>query len=268
MKRISAASFVVEPGDLWQRRIARRFFDRAPRMASHAGEDAFVFPGESQRTVPSRSVRWRDDRLTTADGWTRAMLLAEASVEAEVIFPSYAWSLLALRDEAFRAACFRAYNNWMFDFCIASSKRFHSAILIPGAESGCAEIERGAKRRAKAAIIGVDDDDRAAVDSVLRCAAAQKMAVVLAKRGGATPVDDLAAFSRQSAALVGRYAASGTRFVLLGGSPSAPTAGVLPVMTNSSVAGAAWAILGDSANLKNAGPSAFARDNAAAFYGL
>jgi hypothetical protein len=44
-KPISADSHVVEPPDLWTKRIDRKYLDRAPRVVEEEDQDYFVCPG-------------------------------------------------------------------------------------------------------------------------------------------------------------------------------------------------------------------------------
>ena len=81
MRRVSAASFIVEPANLWQRRIARRFLDQAPRVEMADGEAAFRLPSADIRT-PLASVAWHDDPIASqTDPWPRAEALEAAGID-------------------------------------------------------------------------------------------------------------------------------------------------------------------------------------------
>src|ERR1700729_1727251 len=44
---VSAGSHIAEPPDLWTTRMDRQFRDRAPRLVSHEGGDAYVIDGNA-----------------------------------------------------------------------------------------------------------------------------------------------------------------------------------------------------------------------------
>jgi predicted TIM-barrel fold metal-dependent hydrolase len=261
MRRVSGASFIVEPANLWQRRIVRRFLHQAPRVEVADGE--FRLPSENVR-IALASVPWHADPIANqADPWLRAAALEAAGIDAEVIYPTFAWSLLAIADEAFHVASLRAFNDWLMDFCGASPWRFTAAALVSGGESGQAELSRCVARGARTAIIGVNGRDP--IDALLQAAIAADIPVLLVEAGGATPASDLSLFARQTERLVVAHAASGARFVVLGpGSETGPE--ILRVTVDPSDGGTAWGML--NGRIESRGDEAFLRGNAIRFHGL
>lgn len=263
MRRVSAASFIVEPANLWQRRIARRFLDQAPRVDSANGETAFRLPSADIR-IPLASVAWHADPIASqTDPWPRAEALEAAGIDAEVVYPTFAWSLLAITDEAFRMASLRAYNDWLADFCGASPWRFNSAALVSGGESGRAELSRCIARGARVAIIGVDGCEPIA--ALLQAAVAADIPALLVRAGGATPASDLSLFAGEAEQLAVDHADLGARFVVLG--PGGETGGsVLRVTADQIHGGTAWGLLGGQ--IECGGDEAFLHGNGIRFHGL
>lgn len=263
MSRVSAASFVIEPGNLWQRRISRRFLEQAPRIVTLRAQPTFAVP-LGNIAVPVRSVGWHADEIAAlTDPWARAEALEAAGIEAEIIYPTFAWSLFAIEDEAFRLSCLRCYNDWLIDLCAASPWRFGFAALIAGGEAGEAELERCAARNARAAIIAADTEDVAR--PALKAAALLDIPVALLRSHGPLPTHDLQSFARESEVLAEQYAGQGNRFVVLGGVARAGSE-MLHIREREVADGGAWGLLGQSAIAT--GDARFQRDAAAEFHGL
>jgi predicted TIM-barrel fold metal-dependent hydrolase len=72
-------------------------------------------------------------------------------------------SLFRIRDPQLQAACFRAYNDWLADFCAAAPGRLVGVALIALTDvaAGVAELERCARRGLRGAMIwSASPDDR------------------------------------------------------------------------------------------------------------
>ena len=196
MDAISGCSFVIEPDDLWRRHILRRYLNVAPRIA----DGNFSCASQPDVSIPLASVPWVGQPLTTADQAERADQARAYGVGAEVVFPTFAWSLFSLQDPDFAAACMRAYNVWFSSVASSSPLRFYGAAMIPSGEAGRAEVERCAKMTFRALVIAADSPDILPHD-LLGAAAAVNLPVVLALRGSATPATDFERFTRESAGL-------------------------------------------------------------------
>lgn len=91
---ISADSHVNEPHDLWTR-----------RLPSSLQSDEVTFPAV------------RDGNLKGGtDGRQRLQEMAQDGVSAEVLYPSRAASLYALKDPAQQETSFRIYNEWIREY--------------------------------------------------------------------------------------------------------------------------------------------------------
>ena len=104
---ISADSHVVEAADFMERRLPAGLKSRAPRFPEERiGENHQAHPGGRD---PSKRLE-----EMTADG-----------VNAEVLYPSYPMSLYSMEreDADLQAACFRAYNDWIIEYCAVAPER-------------------------------------------------------------------------------------------------------------------------------------------------
>ncbi len=170
---ISADSHMTEPPDLWVERIDRKFRDRAPRVV--VGEQGgkhglwFLCEGLEPRPVagtfaagktPEELAKFQKAGGEDArpGGWDPAERLKDMAidgVEAEVLYTTLGFRLFGLTDARFQAAIFRAYNDWLADFCAYDSRRFAGLALISllEVEEGVKELERCAGRGLKGAMI-------------------------------------------------------------------------------------------------------------------
>lgn len=168
----SADSHVIEPADVWTARMDRRFGDRAPRVVKRAGDregDFFVAEGLRPFPVAGFAVAGVDPKqfgAAMAAGYPGVRPSAWDPVErikdqerdgvvGEVLYPSLGMRLFQLEDGELRAASFRAYNDWLADYCAHSPSRLAGVAMIsldePGA--GIAELEHAAQKGLRGAMI-------------------------------------------------------------------------------------------------------------------
>jgi predicted TIM-barrel fold metal-dependent hydrolase len=169
---LSADSHVIEPADVWTARIDRRFAERAPKVVKRAGDregDFFVAEGLRPFPVAGFAVAGVDpkdfaDRMARGypgvrpSAWDPELRLKDQErdgVSAEVLYPSLGMRLFQLDDGALRAASFRAYNDWLADYCAPSPRRLAGVAMIPldDVAEGVGELERCAKKGLKGAMI-------------------------------------------------------------------------------------------------------------------
>jgi predicted TIM-barrel fold metal-dependent hydrolase len=152
----SAASHVVEPSDLWLSRLGRPWRDKAPRIEERGDCDWFVIPNSGVQEKPV-GHRYLDVRPGAYDPAAR---LADQDLEgviAEVIYPG--WMILhEISEFDFKAACFRAYNDWLLDdFCACAPDRLLGAALLPVGngpiEVAVAEARRAAGKGAREVLL-------------------------------------------------------------------------------------------------------------------
>jgi len=139
----SADSHIVEPPEVWDR-VEARYRDRAPRLVTELpGHDlpgeAYVF--EQLRPIPvtrfigagqmhdkAKWAAFQSHGFDAAPASLRdpaARLVEQDSdgVNGEVIFPTMGMVILAGKDDALKAACFRAVNAYIADYCSVDRNR-------------------------------------------------------------------------------------------------------------------------------------------------
>lgn len=170
---ISADSHVIEPGNLWLEYIQPKYRDRAPRLVKGDDHDSYVCDGAellpigsvAAAGVPGDKVT-RHGRFEThvpRGGWdphARLPDMKKDGVEAEVLYPTMAMRLFALKDPEFQLACFQAYNNWVADYCKPYPKQLKAVGLIPmdDIETAVAELQRCRKLGLPGASIAIYQD--------------------------------------------------------------------------------------------------------------
>jgi predicted TIM-barrel fold metal-dependent hydrolase len=162
---LSADSHVVEPADLWTTRIDAAYRDRAPRVVREAPgvPDGDWFVCENLRPFPVAgfAVAGLDPadfgkgimagipgvRPGAFDPVQRLRDQDRDGVGGEVIYPSLAMFLYGIKDAELRHASFRAYNNWLAEFCSHAPQRLAGIALAPmdDVAQAVAELERAAK---------------------------------------------------------------------------------------------------------------------------
>ncbi|HUY27155.1 MAG TPA: amidohydrolase family protein [Candidatus Binataceae bacterium] len=168
----SADSHVIEPADVWTTRIEPRFADRAPRVVKRIADregDFFVAEGLHPFPVAGFAVAGVDPKQFGAamaagypgvrpSAWDPVERLKDQDydgVVGEVLYPSLGMRLFQLEDGELRAASFRAYNDWLADYCAHSPRRLAGVAMISPDETdaGVAELERTAKKGLRGAMI-------------------------------------------------------------------------------------------------------------------
>jgi predicted TIM-barrel fold metal-dependent hydrolase len=104
---ISADSHIVEAADFMETHLPSAFRTRAPR-----------FPEERIGARHQAHPGGRDPKLRISE-------METDGVSAEVIYPSYPMKLFSLdkADADLQEVCFRAYNDWLVEYCSAAPER-------------------------------------------------------------------------------------------------------------------------------------------------
>jgi uncharacterized protein len=139
----SADSHLVEPPEIWDR-VESKFRDRAPRVVPMpAGQtvpgDYYVFEelkpilvtnfmGAGHLHDPDKWAKFRPHGFEVApksvfDPSARLDEQDIDGVDGEVIFPTMGMVLLAARDDELKAACFRAVNSYIAEYCSVDRNR-------------------------------------------------------------------------------------------------------------------------------------------------
>ena len=159
---LSSDSHVFEPPDLWQTRIDRAFRDRAPRIERISGGDYVVVETdqilsgiglisnagarfEAPETI-SPEGRFEDVHRGGYDPEQHRKDMALDGVAGEVLYPSQGLFYFKVADTVLMSAIFRAYNDWLAEFCRADPARLKGIAMInlDDVQDGIRELERTA----------------------------------------------------------------------------------------------------------------------------
>lgn len=168
---ISADSHMMEPPNLWVDRVDNRLKDRAPRVIEGEGKAGHVFVGPGIRPFPvaggfaaGRSGKELVDFVEKAQGyhaerhWDPAQRIKDQEIDgvcAEVLYTTLGMPLFSLDDAELQAACFKAYNDWLAEFCKHDPNRLIGVALISLEDiaDGTRELQRVAGLGLKGAMI-------------------------------------------------------------------------------------------------------------------
>jgi predicted TIM-barrel fold metal-dependent hydrolase len=176
---LSSDSHVFEPPDLWTTRIDRAFRDRAPRMVRIDGADQLVVEAdqvlsgiglisnagarfEAPETISSQA-RFEDVHAGGYDPEQHLRDMRLDGVAGEVLYPSQGLFYFKVVDSALMSAIFRAYNDWLAEFCRTDPARLKGIAMVnvDDVQDGIRELERTAKMGfAGAMITELPPDDR------------------------------------------------------------------------------------------------------------
>lgn len=172
---VSADSHMMEPADLWVERLDAKFRDVAPRVVKKDEKSGYVFVAPGVQSFPvaggfaaGRSgeelreflKKGQDQGYITArpSGWDPVERLKDQDidgVEAEVLYTTLGMTLFGLHDAELQRACFKAYNDWLSEFCSHSPKRLIGIALVSleDINEGVAELNRAARQGLRGAMI-------------------------------------------------------------------------------------------------------------------
>ena len=138
---ISADSHVNVPIQDWADRLPAQYKSRAPKLESTSEGDFVVFEGKRSPLQGLSAMAGRDPkdyseriRQTNArpGGWDPSERIKDQEIDgvsAEILYgggpPGQS------EDIDFRVALYRAYNNWLADFCKAQPKRLFGIGFLP-----------------------------------------------------------------------------------------------------------------------------------------
>ena len=168
---LSSDSHVFEPPDLWTTRIDTAFRDRAPRMQRIDGADQLVVEAdqvisgiglisnagarfEAPETISSLA-RFEDVHRGGYDPHQHLADMRLDGVAGEVLYPSQGLFYFKVTDTPLMSAIFRAYNDWLADFCSTDPARLKGIAMVnvDDVRDGIVELERAAKHGFAGAMI-------------------------------------------------------------------------------------------------------------------
>jgi len=160
---LSSDSHVFEPPDLWTTRIDAAFRDRAPRMQRTDGADQLVVEAdqvisgiglisnagarfEAPETISGQG-RFEDVPRGGYDPGQHLRDMEVDGVAGEVLYPSQGLFYFRVADTALMSAIFRAYNDWLAEFCKTDASRLKGIAMInlDDVQDGIRELERAAR---------------------------------------------------------------------------------------------------------------------------
>ncbi|MEX2431163.1 MAG: amidohydrolase family protein [Dehalococcoidia bacterium] len=139
---------IVEPSDIFDLYLDKRFQDRAPRISRVAGKRGGVFLFEGHRLPacdvdnPHRLYGMSGNadaasapmRARGYDGPSQLDAMDLEGIDVAIMYPTvclYVHNGLDGVDGPLSAAVSRAYNNWLYDFCQADPSRMKVAAMLP-----------------------------------------------------------------------------------------------------------------------------------------
>jgi predicted TIM-barrel fold metal-dependent hydrolase len=168
---LSSDSHVFEPPDLWQVRIDTAFRDRAPRIQRIDGADQIVIEADQILSgiglISNAGARFEAPETISGDGRFEDVLrggyepeqhlrdMALDGVVGEVLYPSQGLFYFRVADTGLMSAIFRAYNDWIADFCRTDPARLKGIAMInlDDVGDGIKELERTARMGLAGAMI-------------------------------------------------------------------------------------------------------------------
>jgi predicted TIM-barrel fold metal-dependent hydrolase len=139
---IDADSHLNSPPDLYRSRVPQAFKDRAPRVVSMDGHDAWVIDGAEPRPITilsaaagktaedlaKRVIKFEEMLPGAYDPKARLEDLDRDGIDAQVLFGDGA---MGAKDPQLRTVLIRAYNDWLSEFCQTAPDRFIGVAVLP-----------------------------------------------------------------------------------------------------------------------------------------
>ena len=202
---ISSDSHVVEPPDLWTDRMDAKYGDRIPHLVTGDPYDQWYCDGEGVGVlggISQAGKRYSNPEDITLEGsfadvppggynpHAHVQDLDVDGVYADVLYPSIGLNLYAIPDPVFLRDVFRAYNDWLAEFCNTYPNRLKGIAMImldDDIEAGISELKRSAEIGLCGAMIPVFPRGHETYDSPIYepfWAAAHKMNIPLSLHTG------------------------------------------------------------------------------------
>ncbi len=159
---ISSDSHVFEPPDLWAKRIDLRFRDRAPHIRRVGDKDDLMIEGDQRLAgiglILGAGTRFEAPEKISHEGRLEDVHIGAFEpdehikdmridgVSGEVLYPSLGLFLFKVADSELLSAIFRAYNDWLTEFCSSYPSQLKGIAMInlDDVQDGIRELERTA----------------------------------------------------------------------------------------------------------------------------
>lgn len=181
---ISSDSHVIEPRDLWSTRIDPKFRDRAPRVERRTEDESDWWVCENVKAISGGSGSQAGRRFTDPENLSFAGTFEEVrpggyipqehvkdmdidGVEVDILYATAALLFFGVPDSDLLSAVFKAYNDWIAEFCQPYPKRIKGIAIInlDDVDEGIEELERCANLGLVGATITVYPIEGRAYDS-------------------------------------------------------------------------------------------------------
>ena len=163
---VSADCHVLEPPDLWERRIAPKFRHRLPKMElDDRGRKTLIVEGQRSTRIRDFSLAGDDLERAKSGSWDPAKRhkdLDRDGIDAEVVYPNRGLLMWASPDHEHQTEMCRVWNDWAIEVFPTSQKRSLpvAAIAPQNVETSVKEVERVAKLGYRAVFLPVQVPDQ------------------------------------------------------------------------------------------------------------
>ncbi|MBJ22799.1 MAG: amidohydrolase [Deltaproteobacteria bacterium] len=160
---ISTDDHIIEPPDVWEGRLEKKFQDRAPHVIVNNDMDYWSFEekqspniglsvmaGRSFEEYTTDPVRFSGMRKGCYDPKERLLDMDRDGIEVSALFPSVpgmAGTLFSeAEDKSLALRCLETYNDWLSDtWCAADPNRFIGQMILPiwDLDLAIKELQRG-----------------------------------------------------------------------------------------------------------------------------
>ena len=147
-KAMDSDMHVMEPCDLWQNYIDKKFLGRAPvGLNRHKRDlgvevDGKIMPRPAPKSSPALgpirekilNERYPEEEARGFDNVAQLKAMDKEGLDVAILYPSRGLFVLAVDglDPELAAAIAKGYNDWLYDFCKAAPDRmFGAAIVAP-----------------------------------------------------------------------------------------------------------------------------------------
>ena len=160
---ISSDSHVFEPPDLWTTRIDKEFRERAPHMKRVGNVDHLLIEGDeliggiglilgagTRFETPEKISNHGRFEEVHEGGYKPEEHLRDMKIDSvygEVLYPSQGLFYFKIADSKLMSAVFRAYNDWLAEFCSIDPQRLKGIAMVnlDDVEDGVDELKRASK---------------------------------------------------------------------------------------------------------------------------
>ncbi|MET0371383.1 MAG: amidohydrolase family protein [Sphingobium sp.] len=170
----SADSHIVEPPEMWQQRLELKYRNRAPTTVRDLnGQKGEFYVFEDLKPIPVTRLfgagylhdarKWKEFEPQGFEAapkqiWDPAQRLVDQDfdgVDGELLFPTMGMIMLAAKDEELKAACFRAVNGYLADYCSHSPNRLVGVgvVSLHDVAQGIRDLEDSVKMGLRGALV-------------------------------------------------------------------------------------------------------------------